>query len=277
MTTAEVPVLWNMVKDSLTSPTIAFLQYMGTSAEEVTGLPICYMLGKLVAFIEMGQGNRKPWKASTKVTYAHTIIAGIERIKNINIAKLPVAKCWLKKIHDEASREPSNQAPVMSLEEMENRILVHTPKSLIHEAKILLHLAWLTASRSIAALTGLAIVDVTPAGWRVSWQQHKTKSKIGIKDVILKPSGWTEFIKENISTFPKHVIPILPTETILMIDEIATKALDGRAMTIRRSAAQHMYETGTSREQIREITLHASDKTLSLYLATKPGKVSRRK
>eukprot|EP00744_Colponema_vietnamica_P008324 GILI01011885.1.p3 GENE.GILI01011885.1~~GILI01011885.1.p3 ORF type:complete len:201 (+),score=16.24 GILI01011885.1:369-971(+) len=192
------------------------------------------------------------------------------------LARDKLFKMWIAELEEEKEEATENQAPIIQLEEVEPQILKIAKKhNLEEEAKICLHLAWMTCARSIGALKGLGIKGIVKAGWRLVWLQHKTKKKTGIREVIIDRQWWTPFMKRYIPRAPTNVNMIFPEKTLKKVDSIISKVIL-RKLSIRRSSAQHMLDNGLPVEEIMKITLHKDSNTLSKYLRTRAQDLSRR-
>lgn len=239
---------------------------------------ICIMNQKeLVGTVDsyLCKHGQNKWKASTINTYAQSIVKGLSIIRGENVKNMTLISVLLKKYGDTTSTQDVNQAPIVVLEEVEKEVIKNLSPQDARKAKILLHIAWMVQARSVNALKGLANRRITEGGWRVSWQQHKTKNRIGVKEVTIKRELWTPFMKHVIPTLPQDKFPIMSENTISKFHTIIEKALKGRSMSIRRSSIQEMYDKGYSKTDIRQISLHVNDKMLDKYLATKKGQLKK--
>jgi len=105
----------------------------------------------------------------------------------------------------------------------------------------------------------------TKAGWRFTWQGHKSYTAMGPVDVLVPKKCLLSGLKKEEM---KKGRPVCSEAENKRFNSILRKHFQGRTHTIRRSSAQHMiFELNMRPEEVITITKHKSVATLEGYLA----------
>lgn len=253
-----------------------FFEAAGLKKETVSRMNLIDLMDALTTYINQGKAaNGKPWKGSTKKTYAFAILSVLSKLRNEKLETMPVIRLWTDSLTKQAMREPKNSAPIVELDEVERKALELAPPHLKTAVKDLLHIQWAVMSRSTRALKGLGTVGIEEGKWRVSWLDQKTTPTTGPRDLWLEESEVTPYLWSRIPSFPQRSLTIYPEETILEADATILKALNGRSMSVRRSAAQEYMAKTNSAEKLVTRTLHTTTRTLQVYLASRPEDLAK--
>lgn len=260
-----------IIEASMRTPTREFFQKSGIEVEEVARMNPMTLVDILIKYIMDGKTQRGiPWKPNTRKTYAYGIISYFNKLRNEKLDNLPAVKHWLKTLEVTASIADTNTAPQVDKTTICDRAQSLAPEHLKIPVKDLVHLQWATMARSTLALKGLALVGRDEDKWRFSWQQHKTQGVIGVRDIWLSDAEVGSYLAARLSSFATRTTSLYKPEVIEAAAVFINRALDGRSMSIRRSAAQKHMAHYNDPASTTAITLHTNTKTFQRYAATRP-------
>ena len=258
------------IEDSIRPEVERFFKTTGYTRQAIVTTSLAKIINSLINHIETGTlANGKPWKYSTKKTYAFGIIKVLSRLRNERIENMPTIQAWTNELLKGEKKEPKNSAPIVELSTIESVVMRICPLELMVPVRDLLHLQWLTAARSTTALKGLGIVGDHRGMWRYSWQEHKTDNVIHIRDHWVSYSEMTDYLRSRVKHFPSGVKTLYPVEVINEASIIISKALNNRQMSVRRSAAQETMAITNSYERVKEKLNHTDVRTTKIYLSTR--------
>lgn len=256
----------------LRAKTILFFQTIGSGKEDINKWELFPLLHKLRNFIgTMTKKNGEPTAASSRRTYAGEILAAIGKLRDEDLFKRPSVKLWMGELNSAAEAAPVNRAPLVDKEEIIEKAMKLVEPRLSSAVKSVIQLMWVVMARSVTALKGLAWVGRKQGQWRFSWQGHKTRKAIGIKDVWISEQEIPQHLREQLELSSPMMESVFRPELIAEVTPAIKKALAGRNMSIRRSAAQMFMYQNPDLERLRGRTNHTNTKILSKYLATRPG------